>query len=223
VVLGNGVINAFASGHGRRRYLIIHSDLFEVGGQARNPEVLRFVIGHEVGHIAAGHTSFARTLVIAFTSGIPVLGPAMSRAQEYTADNHAYSYCPEGAASCMSLFGAGKYLLGQVDFRALCDRATIERGFFVWLVNLQASHPVLLWRAAALADRTRSGRVFFRPGDTPPARQLQAPHHTQPQPYGQVHAPYAYGQVSAQYAAYEQAPTVTPAAPYRPPASPYGY
>ena len=31
VVLGNGVINAFASGHGFRRYVAINSDLFEIG------------------------------------------------------------------------------------------------------------------------------------------------------------------------------------------------
>ena len=37
VVLGNGVINAAASGHGYRRFIFVYSDLFEIGGQARNP------------------------------------------------------------------------------------------------------------------------------------------------------------------------------------------
>lgn len=37
VVLGNGRINAFASGHGFRRFVVVYSDLFEVGGQAREP------------------------------------------------------------------------------------------------------------------------------------------------------------------------------------------
>ena len=54
VVLGNGVINAAASGHGFRRFVFINSDLLEVGGAAREPDALRFVIAHEVGHIAAG-------------------------------------------------------------------------------------------------------------------------------------------------------------------------
>ena len=60
VVLGNGVINAFAAGHGFRRFVAINSDLFEVGGAVRDPDALRFVIGHEVGHIAAGHVSYLR-------------------------------------------------------------------------------------------------------------------------------------------------------------------
>ena len=33
VVLGNGVINAAASGHGFRRYVVVYSDLFEIGGR----------------------------------------------------------------------------------------------------------------------------------------------------------------------------------------------
>ena len=37
VVLGNGVINAFAAGHGFRRFVAINSDLFEVGGAVRIP------------------------------------------------------------------------------------------------------------------------------------------------------------------------------------------
>ena len=45
VVLGNGRINAFASGHGFRRFVVVYSDLFEVGGQAREPDALAFIIG----------------------------------------------------------------------------------------------------------------------------------------------------------------------------------
>ena len=62
VVLGNGAINAAASGHGFRRFIFIYSDLFEVGGRLKNPDALRFIIGHEVGHIAAGHASYWRWL-----------------------------------------------------------------------------------------------------------------------------------------------------------------
>ena len=33
VQLGNGTINAFASGHGFRRFVVVYSDLFEIGGE----------------------------------------------------------------------------------------------------------------------------------------------------------------------------------------------
>ncbi|MGL4305596.1 MAG: M48 family metallopeptidase [Mycobacteriaceae bacterium] len=163
VVLGNGQINAFASGHGFRRFVVVYSDLFEVGGQARNPDALAFIIGHEVGHIAAGHVSYWRQVGQFATNYIPVVGSALSRSMEYTADNHGYHFRPQGAPETMGVLGAGKYLAAFVGFNELADRAKIESGFFPWLTNLLASHPVLTWRAWALRDRSKAGRLLFRP------------------------------------------------------------
>jgi Zn-dependent protease with chaperone function len=163
VVLGNGMINAAASGHGFRRFIFVYSDLFEIGGQARSPEALRFIIGHEVGHIAAGHTSYWRVLAISGAQWIPIVGSSLSRSQEYTADNFGFALTPQGSAGAMATLAAGKYLNRTVDVNALADRAAVERGFFVWLVNALASHPVLLWRSHALRDRRRPGRLLWRP------------------------------------------------------------
>lgn len=166
VVNGNGAINAFASGHGFRRYIVIYSDLFEVGGTARSPEALEFIIGHEVGHIAAGHTSYWRQLFTGSLMSVPILGTTLSRAQEYTADNYGYYTRPSGAPPAIGLMSAGKYMLGAVDFDQFADRAVQEKGFFVTLVNLLSTHPVLTWRAAALRDRTRAGAIVLRPRKT---------------------------------------------------------
>jgi Zn-dependent protease with chaperone function len=163
VVLGNGVINAAASGHGFRRYIFVYSDLFEVGGRARNPEALRFIIAHEVGHIAAGHASYWRLLGTLGSQWIPFLGSTLSRGQEYTADNYGYFDCPQGSSGAIATLAAGKYLNNTVDVNALADRAVSEKGFFVWLVNALASHPVLAWRAHALRDRSRAGHLLWRP------------------------------------------------------------
>lgn len=163
VVGGNGLVNAFASGHGRRRFVVLYSDLFEVGGAARQPDALRFIIGHELGHIAAGHTSYWRMLVTAPASYFPLVGPLLSRSQEYTSDSYGYYLCPQGAMSAMATLGAGKYLGASVDVHQHFDRVGEERGFFVWWANALASHPVLLWRGDALRDRTRRGRLLWRP------------------------------------------------------------
>lgn len=163
VVLGNGMINAAASGHGFRKFIFVYSDLFEIGGQARDPEALRFIIGHEVGHIAAGHTSYWRLVAISGAQWIPFLGSTLSRSQEYTADNFGYALAPHGSPGAMATLAAGKYLNRTVDVNALADRAVTERGFFVWLVNALASHPVLVWRSHALRDRRRPGRLLWRP------------------------------------------------------------
>lgn len=167
VVLGNGVINAFASGHGLRRFVAVNSDLFEIGGRARNPEALAFIIGHEVGHIAAGHASYWRQLGTVLMGFLPFLGPALSRAQEYTADNHGFCVSSFGSTMAMNTLAAGKYLNATVGFDEMADRAAHETGFFVWLANAQASHPVLTWRMWALRDRTRHGSMLLRP--KPPA------------------------------------------------------
>ncbi|WP_127842736.1 M48 family metallopeptidase [Actinomyces wuliandei] len=166
VVLGNGVINAFAAGHGFRRFIVVHSDLFEVGGSARDPEALRFIISHEVGHHAAGHTSLWRVVIMNLVGNVPLLGPALSRTQEYTADNHGYAIAPQGTAGAMGLLTAGKYLGAQVNTHALADRATREKGLWLHLVNWGATHPVNTWRAHALRDRSRPGRIMIRPKES---------------------------------------------------------
>lgn len=163
VVLGNGTINAFAAGHGFRRYVVVYSDLFEVGGKARDPEALRFVISHEVGHLAAGHVGYLRLLVTQLALQIPLLGPALSRAQEYTADNHGYALAPAGVPGVMGLLAGGKYLGAQVNLHALADRATREKGLWLHLAVWRSSHPVHTWRAHALRDRRRPGRLMLRP------------------------------------------------------------
>ena len=165
---GNGVLNAFASGHGFRRFIAINSDLFEVGGQSRDPQALRFIIGHEVGHIAAGHVGYFRLLFTQTFMRIPVVGQALSRAQEYTADNFGYRYCPEGGPGAIKVLTAGKYLNQQVNFDEFADRAVNDQGFAIWLVNLISTHPVLTWRAhsAGATDTSRGvcsgGRSLIR-------------------------------------------------------------
>ncbi|CAM4221033.1 Peptidase family M48 [Mycobacterium basiliense] len=168
VVLGNGLINAFASGHGFRRYVVVYSDLFEIGGHARDPEALGFVIGHEVGHIAAGHASYWRQL-LQLAMRIPLLGPSPSRSMEYTADNYGYAFRPHGAGKTIGVLSAGKYLLRSVHFDGMADRAGSETGLFVWLANMVSSHPVNTWRAAALRNPTVAGSLFFRPTQLAPA------------------------------------------------------
>ncbi|MGW5238238.1 M48 family metallopeptidase [Monashia sp. NPDC004114] len=175
VVLGNGAINAGASGHGFRRFVVIYSDLFEVGGAAREPDALRFVIAHEVGHIAAGHTSYWRILGIAAADWIPFIGSTLSRAQEYTADNYGHLLVPQGARSAMATLAGGKYLNRSVDVDAMADRAVTEPGFFVWVTNAMSSHPVLAWRMHALRDRRRPGRLLWRPSDVWMWRLPEAP------------------------------------------------
>ena len=163
VTMGNGQINAFAAGHGYRRFVVVHS---EIGGRARDPEALRFVIGHEVGHLAAGHISMLRLLFVTLGLNVPLLGKALVRAQEYTADNHGYAYAPQGVPGVMGVLSGGKYLGAEVNTHALADRATREKGLWLHMSVWRSTHPVITWRAHALRDRSGPGRIMSRPPES---------------------------------------------------------
>jgi len=168
VVGGNGMINAFASGHGWRRFVVVYSDMFEVGGAARDPEALRFVIGHEVGHLGAGHVSYWRLILMQTLMQLPYVGLFLSRAQEYSADNFGYKLTGlRGAEGAMRVLAGGKYLNANVGFDEFCDRALTEKGLFLWAANVSTTHPILTWRAQALRDRTVPGSLFLRPKAQP--------------------------------------------------------
>lgn len=184
VVSGSGTINAYAVGHGFRRFVAVYSDLFEVGGQARDPEALRYVIGHEVGHHAAGHVSYFRLVLTVVMNQVPILGPALSRAQEYTADNYGYQATPDGALGGMAVLAGGKYLNADVNVNELADRAATEKGFWLHLANWRSSHPIITWRTHALRDRSRHGALWLRPRQAaypsilPPASDLSTRYPT---------------------------------------------
>ncbi|OYN92367.1 M48 family metallopeptidase [Parenemella sanctibonifatiensis] len=164
VIPGQGVVNAFASGHGWRRFIVLHSDMFEVGGAARDPEALRFVIAHEVGHIGAGHVSYWRTLLMQIMQQIPLLGMFLSRAQEYTADNFGYKLTgQQGGYGAMKVLAAGKYLNANVNPDELADRAITDRALWVPLVNVLGSHPIITWRIQAIRDRSKGGSLLLWP------------------------------------------------------------
>ncbi|WP_036529129.1 M48 family metallopeptidase [Nocardia sp. CNY236] len=186
VVLGNGNINAFASGHGFRRYVVVYSDLFEIGGAAREPDALAFIIGHEVGHIAAGHTSYWRQLGMFLVPFLPIVGSSLIRAQEYTADNHGYCNRHTGAPAAMGTLAAGKYMNTLVGFDEMADRAVFEKGLFVWLANAMSSHPVLTWRMWALRDRSKHGKLFLPPS---PPWSIEAPPGGYPSSYDRAPTP----------------------------------
>jgi Zn-dependent protease with chaperone function len=149
-----------AAGHGLRRYLVLSDDLFDPGGRVRDPEALAFLVAHQLGHVVAGHTGFWRRTATLGGELVPGLGAALSRAMEYTADNHAYAHVPEGAHSVRILAGGGQ-LYTRVNMGEMADRARTDRGCSLLLYHLLTRRPGNTRRMAALRDRTRRGRVFL--------------------------------------------------------------
>ncbi|NYH52331.1 MULTISPECIES: M48 family metallopeptidase [Nocardiopsis] len=149
-----------AAGHGLRRYLVLSDELFGPDGRVRDPRALAFLVAHQLGHVAAGHAGFWRRTATLGADLVPGLGAALSRAMEYTADNHAYAHVPEGAYAARITAGGGR-LYTRINMGEMADRARTDRGFSLLLYHLLVRRPGNTRRMAALRDRTRRGRVFL--------------------------------------------------------------
>jgi Zn-dependent protease with chaperone function len=77
-----GLINAFALRLVGGRYIWLTSALIDADTDAQ----VRFVIGHELGHHAAGHLDWRMNLLRAPGWIVPFLGAAYSRSRELTCD-----------------------------------------------------------------------------------------------------------------------------------------
>ncbi|GAB3705740.1 M48 family metallopeptidase [Nocardiopsis oceani] len=160
VRLGPVSARADAAAHGLRTYLALPETLFDEGGRPRDPNALAFLITHQIGHIAAGHTGYWRRVATLGAELVPGLGAALSRANEYTADNHAHAHLPEGTHA-VSLFAGGPHLYTRVNIGEMAARARTDRGCSLLLYHLLSRRPSNTRRMAALRDRDRRGRVFL--------------------------------------------------------------
>jgi|SRR5579872_2423948 len=149
VTAGNGVLNAFAASAFGHDFVVVHSDLF-ANTLEQNEKALRFIVGHELGHIRLGHTRLWYQLSIAFSSLVPLLGAYLSRLRELSCDRHGAWFEPEGADGLV-LLTAGRYIYRQVQLPTLLDQARRNIGFWNTVVQLPLSHPLTLRRVRELS------------------------------------------------------------------------
>lgn len=145
----NGLFNAFARRLLGGRYLFLTSALVE----AEDDEQVRFVIGHELGHHAAGHLNPWLHALRMPAYAVPFLQPAYSRAREYTCDAIGVYLSQDLAASRSSLqmlgCGCGR-LNGRMSCEAFMAQEAMVPPIFGFLTEICRSHPRLTRRVAAL-------------------------------------------------------------------------
>lgn len=153
----DGALNAFATRFIRTHMVVLFSDLLEACGD--NAAARDMIIGHELGHIRAGHLRGRWLLMPA--SLVPFLGSALSRAREYTCDRYGMAAAGEvdGALLGLAILAAGgKY--GPLVNRAHLSAQRLDlRGSWLLLGEWLGSHPPLSKRVFALAPDLESGSV----------------------------------------------------------------
>ncbi len=154
VTQAEGALNAFATKLLSRRFVIIYSDLVEA---CQDPRQLEFVIGHEIGHLAAGHLKW-HALLWPFML-VPLLGMAYSRAREYTCDRCGLRVIgdPEAAMRGLVVLAAGGKQAARADLGEFMQQRLETGGFWSAVVELGSTHPYLCKRVAALQELVQPG------------------------------------------------------------------
>ncbi|MGH9868056.1 MAG: M48 family metallopeptidase [Candidatus Polarisedimenticolia bacterium] len=152
-----GSLNALATGFLRSHMVVLFSDLLEACED--NEPARDMIIGHELGHIRAGHLFMRWFLFPGFL--VPFLGTAYSRAREYTCDRYGAAVCGDMSRGLMGLgiLAAGGAHGRRVNLRALAgQREQLNTGLMTigkWL----STHPQLSERIVALDPRMVEGRT----------------------------------------------------------------
>ena len=167
---GNGALNAFAAQAAGQDYVVVSSELF-AHLREENREGLRFILGHEMGHIRLHHVSLWYQLAVAYSQRIPILGPTLSRLREYSCDRLGAALEPQGAVGLV-LLASGRYTETEVDIEQLLEQGRRLRGLWVGLAQLPRSHPFTVRRLERLvglgllsmdpADRDQSAAPTLR-------------------------------------------------------------
>jgi hypothetical protein len=128
---------------------VLLSDLLEACGD--NAAARDMIIGHELGHIRAGHLRGRWLLMPA--SFVPFLGSALSRAREYTCDRYGCSAAGDHDAALrgLAILSAGGKYGPHVNHAALMRQRHELRSLWMLIGEWLGSHPPLSKRVWALA------------------------------------------------------------------------
>lgn len=147
---------------------------------------LRFVIGHECGHVALGHVLY-HTVVNAlssFSQLIPVVGPAVyqmiawplkawSRRSEISADRAGLYCCGDVNIACRTLLRleAGFTSVEALDVQEYIQNTNdmLRHSQIGHLAELFDQHPIIAKRMEALLVFANSEKYYRLTGKTPPA------------------------------------------------------
>ena len=146
----NGLLNAFARRLFGKRFVFLTSALIEVETDAQ----VRFVIGHELGHHAAGHLNPFKTLLRLPGHVVPFLGRAYSRRRELTCDRVG-AYLSEDLQACRSALAMLACGCQRLNTSLNCDafeaQESLVPGFMGWVMLVFSRYPRTTQRVGAIS------------------------------------------------------------------------
>jgi Zn-dependent protease with chaperone function len=156
-IVSSQELNAYTFGLSTPKTVVLYAALFQV----MDEDEILFILGHELGHVALGHTWL--NSLVGGMAGIPasfsaavVLNIALlwwNRACEYSADRAGLLACgrPEKASSALVKLGAGGRAPGRYNLEEVYRRLEAEDDQLAGDLNeILATHPLLIHRIQEL-------------------------------------------------------------------------
>jgi Zn-dependent protease with chaperone function/Tfp pilus assembly major pilin PilA len=157
ILQAGGALNAFAAKFVGRNFIVLYSDLIEACDEESGE--MDMIIGHEVGHLALGHLKLIWFLFPARL--VPWLWPAYSRQREFSCDRCGFEVAGDidAASRGLAILAAGGKYGKQVNIDAFTKQMNDTTGIWTSVYELNASHPYLPKRIAALINYRNPGTV----------------------------------------------------------------
>lgn len=164
VLQAGGVLNAFATRFAGRDFVVVFSDFLEALGPSSRE--MRFVLGHELGHIKSRH--IVKQLFLAPGLFFPLAGPAYRRAWESSCDRYGAFAAQDvdGSVRAMMVLSGGREQGRTLSAPVFAGQLMEERGFFVSLHELTSGYPTLSRRVSDLLA-LKTGAAGPRPARNP--------------------------------------------------------
>jgi Zn-dependent protease with chaperone function len=153
VVNSQGAVNALAIKLLKDKYIILFSELIDTLLAYGSINELSSIIGHELGHHAAGHTSWWKGFLLKPAKILPFFGSAYSRACELTADRIGMYLCGDKDAAIRGLIAlacGSKFLSPKTNIKAFEEQEKLLPSLFAFFYDIYSTHPRITKRVLEL-------------------------------------------------------------------------
>ncbi|MBW7871312.1 MAG: M48 family metallopeptidase [Flavobacteriia bacterium] len=160
-IINDRETNAFATKVFRGKYILLNSGIVDALLSTDRTKELESIIGHELGHHAAGHLSTFKRILLFPGKLIPFVGSAYSRACELTCDRIGFMLCGDCEASQRGLFAlalGSSRLLKDGNMNAFVAQENEIPDIAAFFNKLYASHPRTTVRIREIARYSKTGR-----------------------------------------------------------------